>query len=203
MKNDATILTETGGTGAPPTANEIVIHAASAPVVSGNWSKVADASAAGGYRLWNPDAGAAKLLTPLAAPASYFELTFNAAAGVPYHLWIRGKAEADSYTNDSVFLQFSGAVDASGAAVDRIGTTAAAAISIEDGSGAGLSGWGWQDDAYGVLAQPFYFAASGPQRIRVQQREDGISIDQIVLSGVKYISSAPGATKNDTTVLVR
>src|SRR6185295_11502708 len=103
----------------------------------------------------------------------------------------------------SVFVQLSGAVTASGAAIDRIGTTAAAAISIEDGSGAGLSGWGWQDDAYGALAQPFYFAASGTQRIRVQQREDGISIDQIVLSSAKYVSSAPGATKNDTTILAR
>jgi hypothetical protein len=86
-------------------------------------------------------------------------------------------------------------------AIDRIGTTAAATVSIEDGTSAGLAGWGWQDNAYGALATPFYFATSGIQTIRVQQREDGISIDQIVLSSVKYTSTAPGTTKNDTTIL--
>jgi Putative Ig domain len=197
-KNDTTILPETSTIS---TVREIVMYAAAAPVVAGSWSKVADATAAGGYRMWNPDAGAAKLLAPFAAPATYFELTFNATAGVPYHLWMRGRADADYYGNDSVYVQFSGSVDASGVAIDRIGTTAAAAVSIEDGTGAGLSGWGWQDNAYGSLAPPFYFATSGMQTIRVQQREDGISIDQIVLSNVKYISTAPGATKNDTTVL--
>jgi hypothetical protein len=200
LKNDATILLETGG-GTTSPSREIVMYAAGAPTVAGNWSTVADASAAGGFRMWNPDAGAPKLLSPLAAPASYFELTFNAIAGVPYHLWIRGRADADYYGNDSVFVQFSGSVNAAGAATNRIGTTAAAALSIEDGSGAGLSGWGWQDDAYGAPAEPFYFAVSGVQKIRVQQREDGISIDQIVLSSGNYISAAPGATKNDTTVL--
>jgi hypothetical protein len=197
-KNDTTILPETG-----TAIREIVIYAAAAPVVAGNWIKVPDATAAGGYRMENPDAGAAKLLAPLAAPSNYFELTFAAAAGLPYHLWIRGRAAADYYGNDSVYVQFSGTLDGSGAAIDRIGTTTAAAVSIEDGIGAGLSGWGWQDDAYGTLAQPFYFATSGPQTIRVQQREDGISIDQIVLSSVKYLSTAPGTTKNDNTILAR
>jgi len=79
----------------------------------------------------------------------------------------------------------------------------AAAVSIEDGSDAGLAGWGWQDDTYGALGTPIYFATSGTQNIRVQQREDGISIDQIVLSSAKYTSVAPGARKNDATILPR
>jgi hypothetical protein len=187
----------------PASSREIVLYAATAAAVAGSWSKVADSTAAGGFRIWNPDAGAAKLVSPLAAPANYFELTFNATAGVPYHLWIRGRADANYYGNDSVFVQFSGSVNAAGAPINRIGTTAAAAISIEDGSGAGLSGWGWQDDAYGALAQPVYFATSGTQKIRVQQREDGISIDQIVLSSVNYLSAAPGATKNDSIILAK
>ena len=149
------------------------MYPASAPVVGSAWSKVADSTAAGGYRLWNPNAGAAKLTTPLAAPASYFELTFNADAGVPYHLWIRGRADGDSYENDSLYVQFSQAVNAAGAAINRIGTTAAAAVALEDGSGAGLAGWGWQDDAFGTLAAPIYFAASGTQRLRVQQPRTG------------------------------
>jgi endonuclease/exonuclease/phosphatase family metal-dependent hydrolase len=35
----------------------------------------------------------------------------------------------------------------------------------------------------------------------VQVREDGISIDQVVLSSTAYLSTPPGAAKNDTTIL--
>jgi hypothetical protein len=37
--------------------------------------------------------------------------------------------------------------------------------------------------------------------VRVQTREDGLSIDQIVLSPATYLATAPGALKNDTTIL--
>jgi len=40
-----------------------------------------------------------------------------------------------------------------------------------------------------------------PQTIRIQQREDGISLDQIVLSPDTCLTSSLGATKNDTTIL--
>jgi hypothetical protein len=46
-----------------------------------------------------------------------------------------------------------------------------------------------------------YFATSGTQTIRIQAREDGFSIDQIVLSPANYVDSAPGALKNDNTIL--
>jgi hypothetical protein len=87
----------------------------------------------------------------------------------------------------------------------RIGTTSAAEYLLEDCANCGLSGWGWQDNGYGagVLGPPIYFAASGPQRIRLQVREDGLGIDQVVLSAVKYLSASPGALKNDTTILPR
>ena len=66
-----------------------------------------------------------------------------------------------------------------------------------------MSGWGWQDNGYGtgVLGPLVYFAATGPQTIRIQQREDGISLDQIVLSPALYLTAAPGVTKQDTLVL--
>jgi hypothetical protein len=44
---------------------------------------------------------------------------------------------------------------------------------------------------------------AGVQTIRIQRREDGISIDQIVLSRVTYLARSPGATKNDATILPR
>jgi endonuclease/exonuclease/phosphatase family metal-dependent hydrolase len=183
-------------------SGDIILHAQRASVISGAWSLVGDASAADGFRLANPDRGQAKLTTALASPADYFELTFTPEAGRAYRLWIRGKAEANSWTNDSVFVQFSSSKNASGSAVYRIGTTSATYYSIEEGSGAGLSGWGWQDNGYGygVLGETIYFSGA-TEKIRVQAREDGVSIDQIVLSPVTYATSAPGATKNDTTIL--
>jgi hypothetical protein len=164
---------------------------------------VADTTAAGGARLWNADRAAAKIATALAAPANYFEMTFNAQAGVAYHLWMRGKADKNSWSNDSVFVQFSGSVDSRGGATYRIGTASGTWYSVEDGTNAGLSGWGWNDDAYEGLAAPIYFATTGPQTIRVQVREDGLSLDQIVLSSKTYLTTAPGAFKNDTTILPR
>jgi hypothetical protein len=185
------------------TASEVVLYAADATAVYGTWSRVTDATAAGGARLWNPDRGAAKLATALAAPVNYFEMTFQAQAGVAYHFWMRGKADKNSWANDSAYVQFSGTVDSHGAALSRIGTTSATWPSVENGTNAGLSGWGWNDDSYEGFAPPLYFATSGPQTIRVQVREDGLSIDQIVLSSAAYLTTAPGAAKNDITILPR
>lgn len=192
-------------TAAPKTSTgvnlEVVLYASKATTVVGAWSNVADATAAGGYRVANPDLGAAKLTTPSATPASYFELSFVADANTPYHLWLRGKAQADSWANDSVYVQFSGTVDATGAPVYRIGTTTGTPVVLEDAMDAGVAGWGWQDNAYGAFAEPLYFGTSGLQTLRIQVREDGLSIDQIVLSSSKYASSSPGALKNDATIL--
>ena len=49
----------------------------------------------------------------------------------------------------------------------------------------------------------FGFDRSGPATIRVQVKEDGFSIDQIVLSAGKYVTAAPGPLKNDATLLNR
>lgn len=187
-------------TSTPSSPGDVVLHARDASVIAGNWQAVPDSSAAGGTRLWNPDHGAPKLTAAFAAPANYFELAFTAEAGRPYSLWVRGQAQNNAWTNDSVLIQFSGTVSEAGTPEYRIGTTAAVVVSIEDGSGKGLSGWGWQDAGYGTLAPPVYFAVSGPQTIRIQQREDGASIDQIVLSPSTYLTVAPGAAKNDQTI---
>jgi hypothetical protein len=184
-------------------ASDVILLAASAPVRHGNWSAVADATAAGGSRMASTDTGAPKIVTPLASPAHYVELTFTASAGTPYRLWMRGKAYRNSYGNDSVFVQFSDSVTSAGAAVWRIGTTSATEVNLEACSGCGLSGWGWQDNGWGagVLGPLVRFSATGSHRLRVQIREDGFSIDQIVLSPATYLERAPGPEKNDTTIL--
>jgi hypothetical protein len=190
----------------PPAASgEIVLYAAEADISGTAWGVVDDASAASGRRLHDPDAGAAKLTAALPSPASYFELTFDAEAGIPHRLWLRGKADRNYWANDSVFVQFSGSVTSAGAATYRIGTSSAAEVNLENCAGCGVSGWGWQDNGYGagVLGPVIYFQTTGPQRLRVQRREDGFSIDQLVLSAGRYLTQSPGALKNDTTIVIR
>ena len=208
-KNDTVILAKTGGSSPPPppppAAGDVVLYATEATTRVGSWLVEADATAAGGQKLRNPNAGAAKVLTALASPAAYFELTFSAEAGRPYRLWIRGKADGNSYANDSVHVQFSGSVNQSGTAVYRIGTTTSTEFNLESCSGCGLAGWGWEDNGWGtgVLGPQIYFATTGTQKIRIQPREDGLSIDQVVLSPERYLTTSPGLTKNDTTILAK
>ena len=189
----------------PPPAGdgEIVLYASDATVSVGAWSITADSTAAGGLKMRNPNAGAPKVTTASANPASYFELTFNAEANRPYHLWIRGKADSNSWGNDSVFVQFTDSFNSSGTPSWRIGTTSATEMNLEDCSGCGLSGWGWQDNGWGVnvMGPAIYFSTTGPHTLRIQVREDGLSIDQVVLSPNAYLNTSPGALKNDTTIL--
>jgi hypothetical protein len=212
LKNDTTILPASGGSEPPPPPppppgggdpSDIVLYGSTATRAGSQWSVVADATAAGGARLQSVNAGAAKVTTALASPSSYAELTFEASAGQPYRLWLRSKAQNDYWGNDSVHVQFSGSVNGSGQPVYRIGTTDSAVVNLEDAIGAGLSGWGWQDNGWGtgVLGPQIYFATDGAQTLRIQVREDGLGIDQVVLSAVAYLDSAPGALKNDTTIL--
>jgi acid phosphatase len=186
-----------------PTTADIILWAAEAPTKVGAWSVVADATAAGGNRISNPDAGAPKIPTASANPANYFEMTFNAPSATSYRLWLRGKAQNDFWGNDSVFVQFSDSVDGTGNPVYRIGTTGATEVNLEDCSGCGVQGWGWQDNGWGVgvFGPLLKFQTSGTHTIRIQVREDGFSIDQIVLSPDTYVSTPPGPLKNDNTIL--
>ena len=44
-------------------------------------------------------------------------------------------------------------------------------------------------------------ANDGTQTIRIQIREDGASLDQIVLSPQRYVDNAPGPVTNDSTIV--
>ncbi len=73
---------------------------------------------------------------------------------------------------------------------------------LQNGSnGSPDHGWGWTENGWGSLGPNLYFAASGSHTIRVQQREDGAVIDQIVISPDTYLTTAPGSRQDDTTVL--
>ena len=181
--------------------NDVVLYASKAPVRSGTWNVVADSTAAGGYAMATANAGAAKVTTPLANPTNYFQLTFPAYGGVPYHLWIRGKAASNSYSNDSAWVQFSDTVSTGGTAVYRIGSTSGAAVVLQNCTGAADQGWGWNDNGWCGLGANLQFANTGTHTIRIQVREDGFAIDQIVLSPQTYLAKAPGALTNDKTIL--
>jgi PKD repeat protein len=191
----------TSGSLAHASSSDVVLYASKAPVKSGTWAVVADSSAAVGYAIGNPNLGAAKLTSPLAQPANYFELTFPAYSGQAYHLWIRARSLDNATSNDSVYVQFSDSVNSSKTAIYRIGTTSAAPVVLQACSGATIQGWGWTDNGWCGLGSAIYFQNTGTHTIRVQVREDGLSIDQIVLSPQSYLSAAPGKTVNDTMKL--
>ena len=161
----------------------------------------------GGRKIHQPNMNVAKIPSPSATPRDFFEITFQAEAGAAYHLWIRGRADNDQWSNDSIYVQFDGTITAPGGSpIYRIGTTSSLAWNLEECSGCGESGWGWEDNGWGVVNQlgaDIYFAQTGSQRLRVQAREDGVAIDQIVLSAERYVRTRPGTAKNDATILAR
>jgi hypothetical protein len=179
------------------TKTEIVLYASDAKKLVGNYQLVADTTAAGGSARWNCDIGVSKVAEASASPASYAEFTFYAEAGRPYHVWLRGRAQKNSWGNDSAYLQFSSVPAA------RIGTTGSTTYNLEEASDAGISNWGWQDNGWGtnVMGANLVFDTTGLQTLRIQPREDGLYIDQIVLSPQQFLSTTPGALKNDATIL--
>jgi hypothetical protein len=183
---------------------EIVIHAGVTGTATGRWMTTDDATAASGRRLFYPNSGAPKSSAPAAAPADAVDIYFAADPTQTYKVWVRLKAENNNWANDSIWLQFSEAVDSSGRAAYRIGTTTGMAVNLEECSGCGISGWGWEDDGWGarnVNGGVLRFPEGGYQRIRIQVREDGVSLDQIVLSAERYRTTRPGTAKGDTTIL--
>jgi hypothetical protein len=203
-KADATIYPENPGSESqPPPNDDVVIYGGRAVIIGTGFIVSPDPTAAGGQALASIDSGTPKIVTALASPATYAELEFVAEAGRPYRLWLRGRADADYWGNDSVHVQFSDAVDDAGVPAFRIGTTDSAVVNLEDCSGCDIQDWGWQDNGWGVsvLGPELYFAASGSHTLRIQNREDGLAIDQILLSPRTYLDRPPGALKQDPTIL--
>ena len=85
----------------------------------------------------------------------------------------------------------------------RIGTADATLYSLEPCTSCGVAGWVWEDNGFGLnVAGPLiYFATSGTHAIRMQVREDGLAVDQILLSPGAFQTQSPGANRNDKTIL--
>jgi hypothetical protein len=183
----------------PP--GEIVAWAANMTRIVGQWQRVADGTAAGGYRLQTTDAGAAPPAAPAGSPASYAETVISAPAGVVYHVWVRMRSAADSPSNDSVWLQFSDSLNPAGAPIYRVGTSDALQIALQNCLTCGVSGWGWQDKAWYSTRSDVRFATSGLHVLRLQLREDGAQVDQVVLTPAASGAGAPGPLVGDATIL--
>ncbi len=188
----------------PPTATNVVIYAADIPAAAqhGAFVPATDATSPSSVKIVTADNGVAYANNPLASPADYVDVTFNADANTPYAVWIRLKATANSKYNDAVWLQFSDALSG-GAPVYPIGSTQGLLVNLAtSGSGSSLNNWGWQNTAYWLSqATTVTFAASGSHTLRIQIREDGVQFDQIVLSPGTYLSASPGLVTNDTTIV--
>jgi endonuclease/exonuclease/phosphatase family metal-dependent hydrolase len=183
-------------------AQDIVLYSSDVSNVQGNWYAASSSTAAGGQRMTSTDYGWSSANAPLAAPGDYFEATFSAPSYTAYHVWLRMRATGDSKWNESVWVQFSDSADPNGSAAYRIGTNSALLMNLEPCNNCGVAGWGWADRGYWTAQNPLVmFGARGTHTIRVQTREDGAQIDQIVLSPVNYLSRAPGSTSNDATIL--
>ena len=197
-KNDGTVLTRTGAT---LTAKDVVLRADDSVERKGNWLLETDSTGADGRRLGSLDRGSS-VLTALASPANYVDVTFTAVKGVRYRTWLRLSAAGNSRSNDSVWVQYDGSVNSSGTAVNRIGTTSAVLVDLEACSGCGVAGWGWMAAAWWTgQTGAVTFQTTGTQRLRIQTRQDGVRIDQIVISPQRFLTSAPGAARNDRTIV--
>jgi hypothetical protein len=129
-------------------------------------------------------------------------MTFEAAAGQPYHVWIRMRAQGNSTGNDSVHLQFNDSVTAASEPYARIGSASSAEFVLQAGpTGAAPRGWGWTENGWGSPGPHIYFASSGTHTLRIQQREDGPEIDQIVISPDTFLTASPGARRDDMVIL--
>src|SRR5580704_4694895 len=78
--------------GRASSATDVVLYAADAVNLHGNWALVADATAAGGEKLASASSGWSTDSAPLPVPSDYFEFTFTASANTPYRLWLRLQA---------------------------------------------------------------------------------------------------------------
>jgi hypothetical protein len=188
----------------PSSTTDVVIYASDVPAsaLHGSWTTASDSTSPGGVKLSTPNNGTANTSAPLSTPVDYVDVAFQADAGVSYTLWLRLKALNNDKLNDSIWVQFSDA-SVNGTAMYPMNSTSALLVNLAtDSTASSLNNWGWTHGAY-WLTQPatVRFSASGGHTMRIQVREDGVQLDQIVLSSTTYVSSPPGGPTNDTTIV--
>jgi hypothetical protein len=174
----------------PPALPNVVIYASdvAAGAMHGVWAATGDSTSPGSIKLTTPAGSAPNTSAPLASPADYVDIPFTTATNTPYTLWIRVKATNNSKFSDSFWVQFSDA-QAGGTGVYPIGTSSGLLVNLAtDSTATSLSDWGWVDGAY-WMTQPATFTFSTTQHtLRLQPREYGVQIDEIVLSPSSFLN---------------
>ena len=94
------------------------------------------------------------------------------------------KALNNNFANDSIHAQFSDSVNAVGADLSH---RVHRRRELRPGGAPGERqrhprGLGWADPGWNGAGRHIYFATSGKHTLRIQEREDGVTINQIVLS---------------------
>ena len=188
----------------PPAPPEIVIHAARASSLAGAWRSDADATAASGARLAPERQRAEADRAACLASQLLRDRRFQAEAGVPVpaldtrvgrsqllgqRLGVRPvQRQRDGQRRRRRIGSAPRPRPRMPRGLQRLRTSRA-------GAGRTTATASAFSDRWSISRQ------SGPQTIRIQGREDGLSIDQIVLSPALYLTTAPGAVRNDTTIL--
>ena len=190
----------------PPSAQNIVVYASDIPpsALHGSWAHASDSTSPGGMKLVTSDAGFTQLNNALASPTEYFDVNIPVVSGVPYTIWLRLKAATNSKWNDAVWVQFSNA-RVNGSAAYAMQTTSGLLVNLAtDSNATSLLNWGWQNGAY-WLSQPVTvtFPTTGTETLRIQVREDGVQLDQIVLSPSNYLNASPGSVTNDSVIVAK
>jgi hypothetical protein len=166
------------------------------------WSTLFDPSSPNGVALVTPDNGWSSTEAPpsdVDPSMRSVDLWFTVPQAGTYKVWLRLKATGNSKYNDSVWVQFFQAT-VNGAPAYAFGSRNALLVNLEDCSGCGVSGWGWQDNAW-WLNQSTVVALGNSGGIRIMVREDGVMLDQVVLSPVRFLNTAPGSVKADATIV--
>jgi len=191
----------------PPVAlplKEVVLRPAELPDTDfhGAWRKVKDPTAVDGMAVADlPDIGRWEWVAR-DEPVHFFDIEFEARAATPYRVWLRMKANRNDRESDATFVQFSDSVNRRGEPVFRINSTSSLQVVLTPAPASRIFQWGWQDGWY---MNPFrgiiYFETTGKHILRVQRKEDGVILDQIVLSPALYLKRPPGFPVNDQTIL--
>jgi hypothetical protein len=132
------------------------------------------------------------------APRAVYQ--FNVPEAGNYRLWLRMRGQGNSKWNESVWVQFTNATR-NGAAIYQIGSSDGLLVNLENCSGCGIQGWGWQDNSWWLNQSSLVHLPAGWQQLEITLREDGVEFDQIVLSPERFLSTPPGALKNDSTIV--
>jgi len=166
----------------------------------GNWRAVPSATSPNQIMLATPDEDFATPDAPLSSPTNYFEVEFDTPQSLLYTLWVRLRATDDARWNDSIWVQFSdGAVWPTDAPAYPIGSTDGLLVNLESCKRCGVAGWGFQNRAWWLNQSPVIELPAGHHTIRIQTREDGVQVDNIILSPSRFavpFAASPGWARN-------